>query len=103
MTAGSGDFDVFASELEQGNAQKSARLVLSDAERTREALLASRIALEHARVVGPIDAPATAKYASEVVDRSRLLAGSDARLHLQLLREHVAWLHSLPTGGGLRW
>ena len=98
----SGEFADFTSVGEQGNDQKSARLVLTDVQRTHESLWAARIALEHGRVVGPIDARATATYASGVVDRSRLLAGSDARLHLRLLREHVAWLRGLTSGGGLR-
>jgi len=87
----------------QGNDEKSARLVLSDVDRTREAILAARIAVEHARVVGAVDSRATARYAAQVVDNSRRLAGGDASLHLRLLREHTAWLRSLPTEGGLRW
>ena len=97
------EFGDVAPATEQGNDEKSARLLLTDVQRTHESLWATRIALEHARVVGAVDAHATATYASGVIDRSRLLAGSDARLHLRLLREHVAWLHSLPTGGGLLW
>jgi hypothetical protein len=81
----------------------SPRLLLSDAECTREALLASRIAVEHARVVGPVDSRRTAAYAATVVDNSRRLAGCDASLHLRLLREHVVWLHGLPSGGGELW
>ena len=99
----SGEFGDVAPVDKQANNEKSARLVLSDVQRTHESLWAARIALEYGRVVGPIDARATATYASGVVDRSRLLAGSDARLHLRLLREHVAWLRGLPTGGGFRW
>jgi hypothetical protein len=79
------------------------RLVLSGAERTREALLSARIAVEHVRVVEPSDSRTTARYASQVVDNSRRLAGADAGLHLSLLAGHVAWLSSLPAGlGGLR-
>jgi hypothetical protein len=77
-------------------------LVLSPAERTREALWAASISLEHARVHGPVDSRVTAAYASRVVDNSRRLARCDAALHLDLLRGHVVWLRSLPTGGGLR-
>src|SRR5688500_9141628 len=100
----SGEFSDVAPVTKQGNDQKSPRLLLSDADRTREAMLAARIAVEHARVVGPVDSRATGKYASEVVGRSRLFAGSDVRLHMRLLREHVAWLRGLPTWiGELRW
>ena len=74
-------------------------LVLSGAERTREALLASAIAVEHARVSGAVDSRITAAYASGVVDNSRRLAGCDARLHLSLLVSHRDWLQTLPAGG----
>jgi hypothetical protein len=49
-------------------------LVLSPAERTREALWAASISLEHARVHGPVDSRVTAAYASRMVDNSRRLA-----------------------------
>jgi hypothetical protein len=78
-------------------------MLLSAAEGTREALLASRIAVEYIRVAEPADSRVTARYAATVVDNSRRLAGGDARLHLNLLAGHVTWLHSLPSGvGGLR-
>ena len=97
----SGEFGDVAPVTRQGNDEKSPRLLLSDANRTREAMLAARIAVEHARVVGPVDSRATARYAAQVVDNSRRLAG-DASVHMRLLRQHAAWLHSLPTEGGLR-
>jgi hypothetical protein len=96
----SGEFGDVAPVVKQGNDQKSPRLVLSDVDRVREALLASRIAVEHIRVVAPSDSRATASYAAQVVDNSRRLAGGDASLHLNLLGSHVKWLHSLPTGVG---
>lgn len=98
----SGEFAAFSSVSEQGNDRKSASLVLSPAEHTREALMASSIAVEYIRVATPADSRVTAKYAATVVDNSRLLAGGNPRLHLNLLRGHVAWLRSLPTGLGLR-
>jgi hypothetical protein len=78
----------------------SPSLVLSGAERTREALLAAWIAVEHARVVGPVDSRVTARYASRVVDNSRALCGGNSRLHLSLLASHRDWMRSLPTGCG---
>jgi hypothetical protein len=81
---------------------KAPGLVLSGAERTREALLASAIAVEHVRVVAPADSRTTAAYAARTVDNSRLLCGGDAQLHLTLLAGHRTWLRSLPSGGGLR-
>jgi hypothetical protein len=96
----SGEFDDVAPVDKQANNEKSARLVLSDVQRVREALLASRIAVEHIRA--PSDSRATASYAARVVDNSRRLAGDDARLHLSLLAGHVAWLRGLTSGGGLR-
>jgi hypothetical protein len=96
----SGEFGAFTPMLGVGNDRKSARLLLSDADRTREALLASRIAVEHIRVVQPSDSRVTAKYAATVIDNSRLLAGGNPRLHLSLLGSHVKWLKSLPTGFG---
>jgi hypothetical protein len=98
----SGEFDDVAPVDKQANNEKSARLVLSDVQRVREALLASRIAVEHIRVAAPSDSKATASYAARVVDNSRRLAGDDARLHLSLLAGHVTWLRGLPSGGGLR-
>jgi hypothetical protein len=80
------------------------RLLLSDVDRTREALLAARVAVEHIRVAAPSDSRATANYAARVVDNSRALAAGDGRLHLNLLAGHVTWLRSLPAGvGELRW
>src|SRR5687768_842973 len=93
-------FGAFAPKLGEENDQKSARLLLSDVDRTREALLASRIAVEHIRIVAPPNPSVTAAYAVQVVDNSRLLAGGDASLHLNLLGSHVKWLRSLPTGSG---
>src|SRR5688572_8395695 len=63
----SGEFADFTSVGEQGNDEKSPSLLLSDTERVREALLASRIAVEHIRVVAPSDSRATASYAAQVV------------------------------------
>jgi hypothetical protein len=80
--------------------QEPPGLVLSPAERTREALLAAGIAVEHARVVGPVDSRVTAGYAARTVDNSRLLCGGDAALHLNLLHSHVVWLRGLPAGCG---
>ena len=79
-----GEFDAFTAQLAERNEQKSPGLVLSGAERTREALLAAWIAVEHARVVGPVDSRTTARYAARVVDNSRRLAAGDAVLHLSL-------------------
>jgi hypothetical protein len=76
------------------------RLVLSGAERTREALLAAAIAVEHARVAGPVSSRRTAAYAASVTDNSRRLAGCDAGLHLWLLHLHLVWMRGLPGGGG---
>ena len=67
----SGEFADFTSVGEQGNDEKSPSLLLPDTERVREALLASRIAVEHIRVVAPSDSRATASYAAQVVDNSR--------------------------------
>ena len=94
----SGEFGDFASVGEQGNDRKSARLVLTDEDRVREALLASRIAVEHIRIAAPSDSRATANYAARVVDNSRRLAGGDASLHLRLLVSHRDWLRTLPVG-----
>jgi hypothetical protein len=98
-----------ASEGRAGLPQGAAPpLVLSGAERTREALLASAIAVEFIRVVAlsdsahPSDSRVAARYTSQVVDNSRALAGSDAALHLSFLRGHLVWLRGLPSGGGLR-
>jgi hypothetical protein len=91
---------IFAPSGLQGNEQRSPRLLLSDVVRVREALLTSRIAVEHLRIAAPSDSRATANYAARVVDNSRLLAGGDASLHLNLLGSHVKWLRSLPTGSG---
>src|SRR5688572_3267587 len=63
-------------------------LLLSDAERTREALLSAAICVEHARIAGPSDSRVTARYASQVVDNSRALCGGNSRLHLNLLVSH---------------
>jgi hypothetical protein len=93
------EFAGFAPSGLQGNEQKSAGLVLSPAEATREALLSAAICVEHARIAGPFDSRVTARYASQVVDNSRRLAGS-AGLHLNLLAGHVMWLRSLPAGVG---
>jgi hypothetical protein len=49
-------------------------LLLRPEERTREALTAAGIAVEHARVVGPSDSRSTAAYAASVIDNSRRLA-----------------------------
>ena len=75
----SGEFSDVAPVTKQENDQKSARLLLSDSDRTRDALLASRIAVEHIRIVAPPNPSVTAAYAAQVVDNSRLLAGGDAR------------------------
>jgi hypothetical protein len=81
-------------------------LVLTGAERTREALLASAIAVEFIRVVAlsesehPADSRVAARYTSRVVDNSRALAGGNARLHLSLLVSHRDWLRTLPSGCG---
>jgi hypothetical protein len=50
-----GEFGAFAMSGMQGNDEKSGRLVLSDADRVREALLASRIAVDcgRSRIRGP--------------------------------------------------
>jgi hypothetical protein len=48
--------------LGEGNEQKSARLLLSDAERTREALLAPGLLWSTPGLWGPDDSRATAKY-----------------------------------------
>jgi hypothetical protein len=91
-----------ASEGRTGLSEGTApHLVLSGAERTREALLAASISLEHARVYGPVDSRVAAGYAARTVDNSRALCGGDARLHLNLLASHVVWLRSLPAGFGL--
>jgi hypothetical protein len=95
-----GEFGAFATSGMQGNDEKSGRLVLSDADRVREALLASRIAVEHIRIAAQSDSRATANYAARAVDNSRRLAGGDAGLHLNLLAGHVTWLRSLPAGVG---
>ena len=78
----------------------ASHLVLSGAERTREALLASAIAVEFIRVVAPSESRIAARYTSRVVDNSRAFAAGDAALHLSLLRGHVVWLRGLPTGCG---
>lgn len=80
--------------------QEPPGLVLSPAERTREALLAAGIAVEHARIVGPVDSRRTAAYAASVADNSRRLAGGDVELHLRLLAAHVVWLRGLPAECG---
>jgi hypothetical protein len=97
---GSEGFGDFAPSGLQGNEQEAPRLLLSDADRVREALLASRIAVEHIRIAAPSDSRVTANYAARVVDNSRRLAGGDAGLHLNLLAGHVMWLRSLPAGVG---
>src|SRR5688500_1232188 len=87
----SGEFAGFAPSGLQGNDEKSPGLVLSDAERTREALLASAIAVEFIRVMAlsdsehPSDSRVAARYTSRVVDNSRALCGGNSRLHLNLL------------------
>jgi hypothetical protein len=75
-------------------------LVLSGAERTQEALTAAAISLEYGRIVGAVDARLAAKYASRVVDNSRVLCGGNPRLHLNLLVSHRDWMRGLPTGSG---
>jgi hypothetical protein len=81
-------------------------LVLSGAERTREALLASAIAVEFIRVVAlsdsahPSDSRVAARYTSQVVDNSRALCGGNSRLHLSLLVSHRDWMRTLPSGCG---
>jgi hypothetical protein len=79
-------------------------LVLSGPERTREGLLAASVSLELIRVAAPSDSRVAARYTSQGVDNSRALAGSEAALHLSLLRGHLVWLRGLPTGcGELKW
>jgi hypothetical protein len=56
----SGELALFSRLLGQGDGEKSPGLVLSGAERTREALLAAGIAVEHTRIVGPVDSRRTA-------------------------------------------
>jgi hypothetical protein len=74
------------------------RLLLSDEQQHREAVLAYALALEHIRVASPSDSRATARYCASVVDNSRVLAGCDARLHLRLLKAHLRWLRGLKPG-----
>jgi hypothetical protein len=84
----------------------SPSLVLSGAERTREALLASAIAVEFIRVMAlsdsahPSDSRVAARYTSQVVDNSRALCGGNSRLHLSLLVSHRDWMRTLPSGSG---
>jgi hypothetical protein len=103
-----GEFSDVAPVDKRGNDEKAPGLVLSGAERTREALLASAIAVEFIRVMAasdsehPSDSRVTARYVSQVVDNSRALCGGNPRLHLSLLVSHRDWMRGLPTGGGLR-
>lgn len=74
------------------------RRLLSDSQWRTEHILAAWIAVEHIRIAAPADSRVTARYVSQVVDNSRLLAGSNARLHLNLLRSQLRWLKSLRPG-----
>jgi hypothetical protein len=102
----SGEFGDAAPVTKQDDDKKSPGLVLSGAERTREALLASAIAVEFIRVMAlsdsehPSDYRVAARYTSHVVDNSRALCGGNPRLHLNLLVSHRDWMRGLPTGSG---
>jgi hypothetical protein len=74
------------------------RLLLSDSQWRTEHILAAWISVEHARLSDAADSRATARYAADVVDRSRLLSGTNPRLHLNLLRGQLRWLKGLKPG-----
>ena len=74
------------------------RLLLSDDQCHKEAVLAAAIAIEFIRLVAPADPRTTAKYAATTVDNSRLLAGGNSKLHLNLLRGQLRWLRGLKPG-----
>jgi hypothetical protein len=96
----SGEFGGFSRWLSEENDRKSPRLVLSDEQHRREAVLAYGIAVEHIRVAAPPDSRTTARYCEMVRANSAALAGGDARLHLRLLHGQLKWLRSLPAGCG---
>jgi hypothetical protein len=73
-------------------------LLLSDEQCHKEAVLAAAIALEFIRLVAPTDPRTTARYAATTVDNSRLLAGGNSKLHLNLLRGQLRWLRGLKPG-----
>jgi hypothetical protein len=80
------------------SAPKSTCLVLTADQAQLEALYASAVSLEYIRVRRPVDSRCAAAYAAQVVDNSRLLAGGDPRLHLNLMRSQIRWLRSLRVG-----
>jgi hypothetical protein len=75
--------------------------LLNELERRTEALLGAAVAIEHARIVGAVDARVTAAYANAVLDNCRALAADDLHRYLPLARKHLLWLRSLPAGSPL--
>lgn len=72
--------------------------VLSEEERRVEAELAAAIAIEHVRIVEPVDSRVTAAYANAVLDNRRAMSADVLRRYLTLVRKYLMWLWSLPAG-----
>jgi hypothetical protein len=84
-----------------GAAGRGPLFLLSDVERRTEALLGAAVAIEHARIVGAVDARVTAAYANAVLDNCRAQAADDSHRYLPLVGKHLLWLRSLPAGSSL--
>ena len=63
--------------------------------------MGAAIAIEHARIVGAVDARLTAAYANAVLQNCRSQAADDVHRYLPLVRKHLLWLRSLPAGSPL--
>jgi hypothetical protein len=81
--------------------RRPSRPSLSEEQRRTEALLAAAVAIECVRLGGFNNSMAIAGYCAMVLDNCRARTADDLRRYLPLLRGHLLWLRSLPTGSPL--